>query len=117
VAVELSLRRRMAVSGETRRGWRHELGWEGKRAKVVAKDNEPQRGEKLARIRLACEQLRAGAALVFAEELDINLLPKVGSQWMPKGEQVEGRTPGTNEKRYRAGALALTTGTLPPCVW
>jgi transposase len=117
VAVELSLRRRMAVSGETRRGWRHELGWEGKRAKVVAKDNDPQRVEKLARIRLAFEQLRAGAALFFADELDINLLPKVGYQWMPKGEQVEVMTPGTNEKRYLAGALDLTTGTLTHCVW
>ena len=36
---------------------------------------------------------------------------------MPKGEQVEGMTPGTNEKRYLAGALELTTGTIPHCVW
>ena len=94
------------------RRWLHELGWEWKRVKVVAKDNDPQRVEKLARIRLAFEQLRAGAALFFADELDINLLPKVGYQWMPKGEQVEVMTPGTNEKRYLAGALDLTTGTL-----
>ena len=33
-----------------------------------------QRVEKLARIRCAFEQLRAGAALFFADELDINLL-------------------------------------------
>jgi hypothetical protein len=31
---------------------------------------------------LAFEQLRAGMALFFADELDINLLSKVGSQWM-----------------------------------
>ena len=62
----------------------------------------PQRVEKLARIRLAFEQLRAGVALFFADELDISLLPKVGYQWMPKGEQVEVLTPGTNEKRYLA---------------
>ena len=55
---------------------------------------------------MAVEQLRAGVALFFADELDINLLPKVGSQWMPKGTQVEVLTPGTNEKRYLAGALA-----------
>jgi hypothetical protein len=68
-------------------------------------------------MRLAVEQLRAGAALFFADELDINLLPKVGYQWMPKGEQVEVLTPGTNEKRYLAGALDLTTGALTHCVW
>lgn len=117
VAIELYVRRRIDVSGETVRRWLHELGWEWKRAKVVAKDDDPQRVEKLARIRLAFEQLRAGAALFFADELDINLLPKVGSQWMPQGEQVEVMTPGTNEKRYLAGALELTTGTITHCVW
>jgi len=117
VALELCVRRRITVSGETVRRWLHELGWEWKRAKVVAKDDDPQRVEKLARIRLAIEQLRAGMALFFADELDINLLPKIGSQWMPKGEQVEVMTPGTNEKRYLAGALDFTTGTIPHCVW
>jgi transposase len=117
LAVELQVRRGIAVSGEPMRHWLHELGWEWKRAKVTAKDDDPDRVTKLARIRLAVEQLRAGAALFFADELDINLLPKVGYQWMPKGEQVEVRTPGTNEKRYLAGALDLTTGTIPHCVW
>ena len=83
----------------------------------AAKDDDPQRVEKLARIRYAFEQLRAGVALFFADELDINLLPKVGYQWMPKGDQVEVLTPGTNEKRYLAGALNLTTGTITHCVW
>jgi transposase len=117
VALELCVRRRITVSGETVRRWLHELGWEWKRAKVVAKDDDPQRVEKLARIRLAVEQLRTGVALFFADELDINLLPKIGSQWMPKGEQVEVMTPGTNEKRYLAGALDFTTGTITHCVW
>jgi transposase len=117
LAVELQVRRGIEVSGETMRHWLHELGWEWKRAKVAAKGDDPQRVPKLARIRLAFEQLRAGAALFFADELDINLLPKVGSQWMPKGDQVEVLTPGTNEKRYLAGALGLTTGTITHCVW
>ena len=117
LAVEVQVRRGIRVSAETMRHWLHELGWEWKRAKLAAKDDDPQRVEKLARIRLAFEQLRAGMALFFADELDINLLPKVGYQWMPKGEQVEVMTPGTNEKRYLAGALDLTTGTITHCVW
>jgi DDE superfamily endonuclease len=99
------------------RRWLHGLGWEWKRAKLGAKADDPQRVEKLARIRSAFEELRAGMALFFADELDISLLPQVGSQWMPKGAQVEGLTPGTNEKRYLAGALDLTTGTLHYCIW
>ena len=117
LAVEMQVRRGIRVSAETMRHWLHELGWEWKRAKVAAKDDDPQRVEKLARIRLAFEQLRAGVALFFADELDISLLPKVGYQWMRKGEQVEVMTPGTNEKRYLAGALELTTGTITQCVW
>ena len=117
LAVELQVRRGIEVSAETMRQWLHELGWEWKRAKVAAKDDDPERVTKLARIRLAVEQLRTGAALFFADELDINLLPKVGYQWMPKGEQVEVLTPGTNEKRYLAGALDIATGTITHCVW
>ena len=117
LAVELQMRRGIEVSAETMRHWLHDLGWEWKRAKLTAKDDDPKRVEKLARIRLAFEQLRAGMALFFADELDINLLPKVGYQWMPKGEQVEVLTPGTNAKRYLAGALDLTTGTITHCVW
>lgn len=117
VALELFVRRRITVSGETVRRWLHELGWEWKRAKLSAKDDDPERVEKLARIRCAFERRWAGAALFFAEELDISLLPKVGYQWMPKGEQVEVLTPGTNEKRYLAGALDLTTGAITQCGW
>ena len=117
IAVELYTRRTIVVSAETMRRWLHELDWEWKRAKLRAKDDDPQRGEKLAQIRFAFEQLRAGATLFFADELDISLLPKVGYQWMPKGTQVEVMTPGTNEKRYLAGALNVSTGTITHCVW
>jgi transposase len=117
IALELQARRGIEVSGETVRRWLHELGWEWKRAKLVAKDDDPQRVEKLARIRLAFEQVQAGVALFFADELDISLLPKVGYQWMPKGAQVEILTPGTNQKRYLAGALESSTGAIQHCVW
>jgi hypothetical protein len=89
------------VSAETLRHWLHDLGWAWNRAKVAAKDEDPQGVEKFARIRLTFEQMRAGTALFFAAEVDSNLLPKVGYQWMLQGEQVEVRTPGTNEKRYQ----------------
>jgi hypothetical protein len=116
-ALELFVRRRVTISGETVRRWLPALGWEGKRAKRRAKDDDPERGEKLARIRLAFEQLRAGVALVFADEWDIHLLPQVGYQWLPKGEQGEVLTPGPNEKRYLAGALDITTGKVTHWVW
>jgi transposase len=117
LALEVQARRGVQVSAETMRRWLHDLGWVWKRAKLGAKDDDPQRVEKLARIRLVFERLPAQAALFFADALDICLLPKVGYQWMPKGEQVEVWTPGTNEKRYLAGALDIATGTTQHCVW
>jgi DDE superfamily endonuclease len=117
MAMELYTRRKIAVAAETIRRWVHAVDWEWKRAKLRAKEDDPERVEKLARIRYAFEQLRAGVALFFADELDIHRLPKVGYQWMPKGTQVEVMTPGTNEKRYLGGALNLTTGTITHCVW
>ena len=117
VALEVQARRGAVVSAETVRRWLHALGWEWQRAKLSAKDDDPQRVEKLARIRSAFEQLRAGMALFFADELDISLLPKVGYHWMPTGAQVEVLTPGTTEKRSLAGARAIATGTTQHWVW
>jgi transposase len=115
LALTLQAKRGMAVSAETMRRWLHELGWVWKRAKLVAKDDDPHRVARLAQIRFVFEQLRAGEAMLFADELDIALLPKVGAAWMPKGTQLAIRTPGTNAKHYLAGALDLATGTLHHC--
>ena len=117
LALEVQARRGVQVSAETVRRWLHELGWVWKRAKLAAKDDDPQRVEKLARIRYAFEHLSARATLFFADELDISLLPKVGYQWVPKGEQLEVLTPGTNDKRYLAGALDVRRGTIVYRVW
>lgn len=105
------------VSAETVRRWLHVLGWVWKRAKLVAKDNDPDRAPKLARIRLLWEGLQPRQALLFADELDIQLLPKSGYQWTKKGMQVEVMTPGKNEKRYLAGAWDVHTGQVHHRVW
>jgi putative transposase len=87
-----------------------------KRAKLVAKDDEPQRIGRVAHIRYGFEPLRRCEALVFADELDIHLLPKVGCAWMPKGTQLAVMTPGQNHKHDLAGALDLSTGALHHCL-
>jgi putative transposase len=116
LALSLRTKRGITVSAETMRRWVHEVGWVWKRTKLAAKDDDPHRVERLARIRFVYEHLRLWEAMVFADELDIHLLPKVGYAWMPKGTQVEVMTPGANEKHYLAGALELGTGTLHHCL-
>ena len=116
LAATLQAKRGIVVSAETMRRWLHEIGWVWKRAKLVAKDDDPHRVARLARIRLLFEQLKLYEAMVFADELDIHLLPKVGCAWMPKGTQLQIMTPGQNQKHYLAGALDLATGTLLHCL-
>src|SRR5207248_1227819 len=104
LAAQMQVQRRVQVSAATLRRWLHQLGWVWKRAKLVARDDDPERISKLAGIRFCFEKLSRQAALLFADDLDIHLLAKVGYQWMPKGEVVEVVTPGVNQKRYLAGA-------------
>jgi len=116
LAMTLQVTRGFTISAETMRRWLHEIGWVWKRAKLVAKDDDPHRVERLARIRFVYERLQLWEAMVFADELDIHLLPKVGCAWMPQGTQVRVMTPGQNQKHYLAGGLDLTTGTLHYCL-
>lgn len=115
LATQLQLQRGVMVSSSTMRRWLHALGWVWKRAQLVARDDDPQRVEKLARIRHTLETLRKRAVVLFADELDIHLLPKVGYQWIPQGETVELVTPGQNQKHYLAGALEWATGRIVHC--
>jgi transposase len=109
LALMLQAKGGMMVSAETMRRWLHELGWVWKRAKLVAKDDDPQRVNRLAGagIRWVFEQLKRGETMVFADELDIRLWPKVGCTWMPQGTQRAVMTPGQNPKHYLAEALDL----------
>jgi len=117
LALQLQAQRGIRVSAETVRRGLHALGWVWKRAKLVAKDSDPERAGKLTQIRCVCERLGPREALLFADELDLHLLPKVGAQWMPRATQVEVMTPGTNERRYLAGALDINTGRVYHCLW
>ena len=116
LAMTLQTKHGIEVSTETVRRWLHAIGWVWKRAKLAAKDDDPHRLERLARIRFQHEHLRAHEVMVFADELDIHLLPKVGAAWMRQGTQDEIMTPGTNEKYYLAGALHLATGKVLYCL-
>jgi transposase len=50
--------------------------------------------------------------VLYADEVDIHLNPKIGCDWMLPGHQRRVVTPGKNEKFYLAGALDVRTGRL-----
>ena len=67
---------------------------------------------RLNEIRRLREQLPAREVLLYLDEVDIHLNPKIGDDWMLCGQQKTVLTPGQNEKRYLAGALNARTGRL-----
>lgn len=67
---------------------------------------------RLNEIRRLIENLPAGHVVVYADEVDIHLNPKIGADWMLQGMQKRVLTPGRNEKRYLAGALNAQSGRL-----
>jgi transposase len=103
---------RVKVSQETvRRCLRREnLVW--RRPRPVPGPEDPRRDQKLRQIRELLRDLPQNEAAVFQDEVDLNLNPDIGCAWMPKGEQAEVVTPGTNVKRYLSGSMSWRSGEL-----
>ena len=76
----------------------------------------PWRARRRQRRIAALKQLAAAASdrnvVVYADEVDIHLNPKIGPDWMLPGTQRLVLTPGNNEKRYLAGAYEPRNGRL-----
>lgn len=100
------------VGRETVRRWLHrgQLVW--RRPRPVVGPRDPDRETTLRRLRRLARHLPDDEVIVFQDEVDINLNPKIGCMWMPQGRQAKVVTPGDNEKRYLAGSLNARTGAL-----
>jgi transposase len=89
LAATLQATRGIVIAAETMRRWLHALGWVLKRAKLVAKADDPHRVDRLARIRLVYEQLRLWEAKAVEQwlaqhpRLTLLLLPTYGPRANP----------------------------------
>jgi transposase len=63
-----------------------------------------RRTRRLRELRRLAETPERGDAVVFLDEIDIHLNPKIGPDWMLPGRQRRVVTPGKNRKAYVAGA-------------
>ncbi len=70
------------------------------------------KNKRLREIEKLVETLPQDEVLVYEDEVDIHLNPKIGLDWMVQGQQKEVLTPGQNQKRYLAGAMDAKTGEL-----
>lgn len=62
------------------------------------------RERRLAYLRRLARRPGPRAVVVFADEVDIHLNPRIGRDWMLKGHRRHVLTPGQNRKHYIAGA-------------
>jgi transposase len=67
---------------------------------------------RINELRRLIETLPRRQVVVYEDEVDVHLNPKIGLDWMGHGQQKEAMTPGKNEKRYLAGAKNARTGEL-----
>jgi transposase len=93
-----------------------DIGARRGRPKPIVKStvSDRQKRRRLQRIRELIETVAADEVVVYEDEVDIHLNPKIGLDWMNRGQQKTVLTPGKNAKAYVAGALDAQTGEL---VW
>ncbi len=68
-----------------------------------------KRDRRIRAIRRLLKPLRPDEVAVWEDEVDIHLNPKIGPDYMLRGQQKEVLTPGQNVKRSIAGALDAQT--------
>lgn len=98
--------------------WRalRKIGARRGRPKPVVLCPLPEKAKKrrLAKLRRLIRTAKADEYVLYVDEADIHLNPKIGLDWMLPGTQKQVVTPGQNEKCYLAGALDARTGQI---VW
>lgn len=62
------------------------------------------RAARIASLRRLATQRQPGEVVLYVDEVDLHLNPRIGPDWMLPGTQREVMTPGQNEKRHLAGA-------------
>lgn len=74
--------------------------------------SQAAKNKRIRALRQRLANLPPGEVAVYQDEVDIHLNPKIGLDWMNRGQQKEVVTPGQNQKRYLAGAMNARTGEL-----
>jgi len=91
------------------------LAW---RCPTVVGPTDPEHPWKLHKNQKSPADLPLDEVAEYQDEVEVYMNPKIGSMWMPRGEQVGVATPGNNRKCHLAGSLVWQTGRLlvPPTV-
>lgn len=112
VALVLSERVGVDLGRESARRVLHEMGFVWRRPRPVVGPADPDHGPKIRAIRALLADLPADHVAVFEDEVQLDLNPKIGSQWMLAGIQAEVVTPGDNVRRHLAVSMLAGSGRL-----
>jgi transposase len=82
------------------------------RPMVLCPWRRARRRRRLAELKRLASRASPQEPVVYVDEVDIHLNPRIGRDWMLPGMQRRILTPGQNEKRYLAGALDARTRSL-----
>jgi transposase len=97
------------LAEDTVRGHLHRSGYVWKRPRYVLKP-DPQRGAKKRRLREWFWQLPERSVVLFEDETDMVLFPKLQAGWALRGEPARVVLCGANARRVVFGALNIMTG-------
>jgi hypothetical protein len=86
------------------------VGWKRGRPCLLCPWPRRKRQARLRTIRSLIEGLPPDEVVLYGDEVDLHLNPKIGPDWMLRRQQKLILTPGKNVKRYLAGALDWRTG-------
>lgn len=101
---------RVTVGRGTVRRWLREADRVWRRPRPTTRPKDPDREKNLRALRALLHRRPADETAVFQDEVDVNPHPRVGCQWMNRGEQAATETPGSNQGRYPAGSIHWRTG-------
>ena len=111
LAKELHRVLRRRVHASTLRRLLARSGYAWRRARPTLCIRDPRKAKRLAAIDQAVPQAaRHNTAVLFVDEADIDLNPRIGAQWSQRGQQITIPTPGKNRKRYLTSALDAHSG-------
>jgi transposase len=114
LALELARRGFVRVSVATMGRTLACVGARLKRATPIVECPWPgwKRQRRLWQLKCLAARATPQEPVLYADEVDIHLNPKLGPDWCLPGQRRLVRTPGNNKKRYLAGAMEARTGRL-----
>lgn len=113
LALLLKRQHGFAIHASTVRRLLNRLDWVWRRARPTLCIRDPRKPARMAAINRALQRAApADTAVLYVDEADVDLNPRIGELWSRRGQQVTILSPGKNRKRYLAGALDAYRGTI-----